>query len=151
MTRDPIEITDPHGGVLGYAAPEPSGETMAQREEVCAAWHALPDELRKDQRLTRLYHALGGPRMDDPAEVDTSGVNAVAAPLVDWPAIHRGFASAAPAVEAAARRINEAAEALMANHFGGLGLRGPNVNDPPTYPRPPAPPRPPGVKGPDHG
>jgi hypothetical protein len=75
----------------------------------------------------------------------TYGVNAVAAPLVDWPAIHRGFASAAPAVEAAAARINEAAEALMANHFGGLGLRGPNVNDPPTYPRPPAPPRPPGA------
>jgi hypothetical protein len=41
---------------------------MAQREELCAAWHALPDELRKDLRLTRLYHALGGPRMEEPAE-----------------------------------------------------------------------------------
>jgi hypothetical protein len=50
--------------------PEPSGETMEQREEVCAAWHALPDELRKDPRLTRLYHALGGPRMDDPTEAE---------------------------------------------------------------------------------
>jgi hypothetical protein len=48
--------------------PALSGETDAQREEVCAAWHALPDDLRKDPRLTRLYHALGGPRMDDPAE-----------------------------------------------------------------------------------
>jgi len=44
-----------------------------QREEVCAAWHALPDQLRQDQRLTRLYYALGGTRMDDPAEADTSG------------------------------------------------------------------------------
>lgn len=49
---------------------EPSGETMGQREEVCAAWEALPDDLRKDPRLTRLYHALGGPRMDDPSEAD---------------------------------------------------------------------------------
>lgn len=57
-----------------------SGETMEQREEVCAAWHALPDELRKDPRLTRLYHALGGPRMDDPAEADTCGVPEAPAP-----------------------------------------------------------------------
>lgn len=52
------------------AKPELSGETIQQREEVCDAWHALPDDLRKDPRLTRLYHALGGPRMDDPAEAD---------------------------------------------------------------------------------
>ena len=43
-----------------------SGETLTQREQVCAAWHELPDDLRKDQRLTRLYQALGGPRMDSP-------------------------------------------------------------------------------------
>lgn len=43
-----------------------SGETLQQREEVCAAWHALPDDLRKDARLTRLYHALGGPHMEEP-------------------------------------------------------------------------------------
>jgi len=48
------------------------------------------------------------------------GMNAVAAPLVDWPAIHRGFASAAPAVEAAAARINEAAEALRNAGVKGL-------------------------------
>lgn len=49
------------------ATDSPSGETVLQREEVCAAWCALPDDLRKDERMTRLYHALGGPRMDDPA------------------------------------------------------------------------------------
>jgi len=52
--------------------PELSGETIEQREEVCAAWADLPDCLRKDRRLTRLYHALGGPRMHDPA--DAGGV-----------------------------------------------------------------------------
>jgi hypothetical protein len=58
----------------GYVADTmPSGETMQQREEVCAAWHALPDDLRKDERLTRLYHALGGPRMEEPSEA-ASGV-----------------------------------------------------------------------------
>jgi hypothetical protein len=56
--------------ILPINGPEPSGETMAQREEVCAAWADLPDELRKDPRLTRLYHALGGPRMDDPTEAN---------------------------------------------------------------------------------
>lgn len=50
------------------ALTEPSGETLAQREEVCAAWAALPDDLRKDPRLTPLYRALGGPRMDMPSE-----------------------------------------------------------------------------------
>ena len=40
----------------------------AQRDEVCAAWHALPDDLRQDQRLTRLYHALGGPHMEEPTD-----------------------------------------------------------------------------------
>lgn len=44
---------------------------QAQREAVCEAWHALPDELRKDERLTRLYHALGGPHMHEP---DSAGV-----------------------------------------------------------------------------
>jgi hypothetical protein len=41
-----------------------------------------------------------------------SGVPGTPAPLVDWPAIHRGFAAAAPAVEDAGRRINEAAAAM---------------------------------------
>lgn len=50
----------PHDGL--------SGETIQQRDAVCEAWAALPDDLRKDQRLTRLYHALGGPRMDMPSE-----------------------------------------------------------------------------------
>lgn len=126
-----------------------SDEVAALRETVATLTQVI---LERNAEINRL---VGRERYS------TSGVNAVAAPLVDWPAIHRGFASAAPAVEAAATRINEAAEALMANHFGGLGLRGPNVNDPPTYPRPPAPPRPPGVgvadsktqapKGPNHG
>ncbi len=49
-----------------------SGETLTQREEVCAAWADLPDDLRKDERLTRLYRALGGPRMDDPTEADSA-------------------------------------------------------------------------------
>lgn len=54
-------------------AVEPSGETMAQREAVCAAWHALPDGLRKDARLTSLYHALGGPVMEAPGDAVTLG------------------------------------------------------------------------------
>lgn len=52
----------------GYCMAYPSGETLAQREEVHRAWCSLPDDLRKDARLTRLYHALGGPRMDMPTE-----------------------------------------------------------------------------------
>lgn len=39
---------------------EPSGETMAQREEVCAAWADLPAELTAHPGLKRLYRALGG-------------------------------------------------------------------------------------------
>jgi hypothetical protein len=45
-----------------------SGETLQQRDAVCAAWHALPDELRRDPRLSQLYHALGGPSMESIAE-----------------------------------------------------------------------------------
>lgn len=54
---------------------EPSGETLAQREAVCEAWHALPDELRKDERLTRLYHALGGPHMHEPTAAGVPGTD----------------------------------------------------------------------------
>jgi hypothetical protein len=38
-----------------------SGETEAQRREVCAAWNDLPPTLRAHPGLKRLYHALGGP------------------------------------------------------------------------------------------
>jgi hypothetical protein len=45
--------------------PEPlSGETEAQREEVCAAWADLPDSLRCHPGLKRLYRALGGLDME---------------------------------------------------------------------------------------
>lgn len=51
------EPTDPAGvpTIDGQSA-----ETEAQREEVCAAWHALPDELRLDPRMSDLYRALSG-------------------------------------------------------------------------------------------
>lgn len=45
--------------------PDPlSGETEAQREEVCAAWADLPDSLRCHPGLKRLYRALGGLDME---------------------------------------------------------------------------------------
>jgi hypothetical protein len=56
------------------ALTEPSGETLAQREEVCAAWADLPDELRKDKRLRRLYLALGGVNMEEPGNGRTCEV-----------------------------------------------------------------------------
>jgi hypothetical protein len=41
-------------------AREPSGETMAQREEVCEAWAAMPAALTAHPAMKRLYRALGG-------------------------------------------------------------------------------------------
>lgn len=49
-----------------------SGETEAQREEVCAAWADLPDSLRCHPGLKRLYLALGGLR----DRKDADGVSA---------------------------------------------------------------------------
>lgn len=68
--QDLPEPPQPDGAALSQ--PELSGETIEQREEVCEAWHALPDELRRDPRLTALYRALGGPRMDAPSEGSAS-------------------------------------------------------------------------------
>jgi hypothetical protein len=51
---------------LKTAADSASGETLSQREEVCAAWADIPDALRCHPSMRRLYRALGGVRMDDP-------------------------------------------------------------------------------------
>lgn len=70
-------------GPAGFTPPPPAPprpgpelicETIEQREEVCAAWHELPDELRRDPRMTRLYRALGGVRMDEPSASGFPGV-----------------------------------------------------------------------------
>jgi hypothetical protein len=67
------ERADTSPPVLQKSEAELSGETVSQREEVCAAWNDLPAALRCHPGLKRLYRALGGVRMDMPSEAEAAG------------------------------------------------------------------------------